>query len=131
MKMRPSALARHVCTLVVVPVLLASAAAATASPAGNSTPLSPQLVRYWTAVGSCETGAGGPPKWDWGSKHRPGEGPLFEGGLGIAATMWQLWASELGLVKLYPHAYDAPALVQMRVAEYGMKTHAARWGCSP
>ena len=82
-------------------------------------------------VGSCETGAGGPPKWDWGSKHRPGEGTLYQGGLGFSATVWQIWASELGLLKLYPHAFDAPPLVQIRVAVYGAKTHGARWGCSP
>jgi hypothetical protein len=93
-------------------------------------PLSPQTVRYWTAVASCETGAGGPPKWDWGSKHRPGEGTVFEGGLGFSATVWQSWAGELGLLKLYPDAFDAPALVQMRVAEYGWRAHNARWGCT-
>ena len=94
-------------------------------------PLSPQGLRYWTAVASCETGGGGPPKWDWGSKHRPGEGTLFEGGVGFSALMWQLWANELGLLKQYPHAYSAPAIVQMRVAEYGLKVRHATWGCSP
>jgi hypothetical protein len=92
--------------------------------------LTPQIIRYWTAVGSCETGAGGPPKWDWGSKHRPGEGTLFEGGLGFSTTVWQNWARELGLLERYPHAFDAPPLVQMRVAQYGLTVHHAHWGCS-
>lgn len=110
--------------------LVAALATAAACAAASAQPLSPQSVRYWIAVASCETGGGGAPKWDWGAKRRPGEGALFEGGLGISAQMWQLWAGELGLLKLYPHAYVAPALVQMRVADYGAKTHGARWGCS-
>ena len=110
-------------------VLVISASAAVTVHASASQPLSPQAVRYWTAVASCETGSGGPPKWDWGSKHRPGEGTLFEGGVGFSATVWQIWAGELGLLKLYPHAYNAPALVQMRVAEYGRTVHKAQWGC--
>ena len=117
-------------THAVVVLLIGTGATAVAASADTTQPLSPQLIRYWTAIGSCETGSGGPPKWDWGSKHRPGEGALFQGGLGIASTMWQLWAGELGLLKLYPHAYDAPPLVQMRVAQYGV-AHGARWGCSP
>ena len=97
--------------------------------AATAPTLTPQLVRHWTAVGSCETGSGGPPKWDWGSKHRPGEGALFEGGLGISALMWKLWAGQLGLLVQYPHAYDAPPLVQMRVAQFGVQTSNAKWGC--
>jgi hypothetical protein len=92
-------------------------------------PLGPQLVRYWTAVAACETGSGGPPKWDWGSKHRPGEGTLYEGGLGISTLMWNLWAGKLGLLAKYPYAYDAPPLVQMQVAQYGVSTSHAVWGC--
>jgi hypothetical protein len=98
--------------------------------ASASQPLSPQTVRYWTAVASCETGGGGPPKWDWGSKHRPGEGTLYEGGLGFSATAWQIWAGELGLLSRYPHAFNAPALVQIGVAQYGRKVHNGYWGCS-
>lgn len=110
-------------------VLLISAWPAGTVHASASQPLSAQTVRYWTAVASCETGSGGPPKWDWGSKHRPGEGTLFEGGVGFSATVWQIWAGELGLLKRYPHAYEAPALIQMRVAEYGRTVHNAQWGC--
>jgi hypothetical protein len=113
----------------IVLVVLISAWAAGAAQASVSQPLSPQTVRYWTAVAVCETGSGGAPKWDWGSKHRPGEGTLFEGGVGFSATVWQIWAGELGLLKRYPHAYNAPALVQIRVADYGAKVHGARWGC--
>src|SRR5262245_48369798 len=124
---RPSRTTR----LGLMAVTLVCAAAPAAALGAGSKPLSPALVRYWTAVGSCETGAGGPPKWDWGSKRRPGEGPLYEGGLGISAAMWAQWAYELGRLNRYPHAYVAPALVQMRVAEYGVDAHGARWGCKP
>ena len=114
-------------TLAVVAA--AALVAVAGARAGSAQPLSPQAIRHWTAVASCETGAGGPPKWDWGSKHRPGEGSLFEGGLGISAQMWQVWAQELGLLNDYPHAYLAPPLVQIRVAVYGATAHGARWGC--
>ena len=105
---------------------LASAAAAHA---GSLQPLSAKAVRHWTSVAACETGGGGPPKWDWGSKHRPGEGTVFEGGVGFSAQMWKVWAGELGILTQFPHAYDAPPLVQMQVAEYGVRTDHATWGC--
>jgi hypothetical protein len=109
--------------------VLASAASDSAALAVGPQPLSAKTVRHWTAVAACETGGGGPPKWDWGSKHRPGEGELYQGGLGISALMWKVWAGELGLLARYPHAYDAPPLVQMQVADYGVTTHHATWGC--
>src|SRR6516162_5644796 len=48
-------------------VILGSASLVASAHAGATQPLSPNLVRYWTAVAACETGGGGPPKWDWGS----------------------------------------------------------------
>jgi len=116
------------------PALLAAATLSLASLAGAAhgaglQPLSAKAVKYWTAVATCETGGGGPPKWDWGSKHRTAEGALFEGGVGFSALMWKVWAGELGLLAEYPHAYDAPPIVQMQVAQYGMKTDHATWGC--
>lgn len=93
--------------------------------------LTPELIRYWTAVAKCETGGGGAPKWDWGSKHRPNEGAFYEGGVGFSTPMWKLWAGELGLLTLYPDAFDAPARVQMTVAQYGATVHKAQWGCKP
>jgi hypothetical protein len=128
---RPSPRTRLRSRLCLVAGALACAAVPASAPGAGAKPLSPALVRYWTAVGSCETGAGGPPKWDWGSKRRPGEGSLYEGGLGISAAMWLQWATELGLAKRYPHGYVAPPLVQMQVAEYGVDAHGARWGCKP
>jgi hypothetical protein len=110
-------------------VVLGSATVVASAHAGTTQPLSPNLVRYWTAVAACETGGGGPPKWDWGSEHRPGEGPNYQGGLGISTPMWRLWAGELGLLARYPQAFDAPPLVQMLVAEYGVAVHHAVWGC--
>ena len=117
--------------LCLVAAALVCACAPAAALGADAKPLGPALVRYWTAVGSCETGAGGPPKWDWGSKRRPGEGSLYEGGLGISAAMWLQWAGELGLLKRYPHGYQAPPLVQIRVAQYGVDSDGARWGCKP
>jgi hypothetical protein len=105
---------------------LASAAAVHAA---GLQPLSAKAVRHWTAVAACETGGGGPPKWDWGSKHRPGEGMLFEGGVGFSAYMWKVWAGELGILERYPHAYDAPPLLQMQVAEFGVDSDHVTWGC--
>jgi hypothetical protein len=110
--------------------LILGAASVVASAHGGATqPLSPELIRYWTAVATCETGGGGPPRWDWGSKHRPGEGPNYQGGLGISALMWRLWAGELGLLARYRQAYEAPPLVQMQVAQYAVTVHRAVWGC--
>ena len=91
--------------------------------------LTPKQIAYWTAVAACETGSGGPPKWDWGTKHRPGEGTNYQGGLGISALMWDTWAGELDLLARFPDAYDAPPLVQMEVAQYGVSVHHAAWGC--
>jgi hypothetical protein len=91
--------------------------------------LNAKAVRHWTAVAACETGGGGPPKWNWGSKNRPGEGALFEGGVGFSAYMWKVWAGQIGILARYPHAYDAPPLVQMQVAEYGVETDQVTWGC--
>jgi hypothetical protein len=109
--------------------VLTLAASDGAALAAGTQPLSARTVRHWTAVAACETGGGGPPKWDWGSKHRPGEGALYQGGLGISMLMWKVWAGELGLLERYPHAYDAPPLVQIQVADYGVRTHDATWGC--
>lgn len=91
-------------------------------------------VRYWTAVGSCETGHlglpdDGPPRWDWGARHRPTEGHVYEGGVGFYHYTWLQWAHDLGLDRRYPHAYMAPPLVQIRVADYGRRVHAGYWGC--
>jgi hypothetical protein len=109
--------------------LILGLASAAAVHAASLQPLNAAQVTHWTAIATCETGSGGPPKWDWGSKHRPGEGSLFEGGLGFSAYVWKLWAGELDILAQYPHAYDAPPLVQMQVAQYGVKTDHAVWGC--
>lgn len=111
---------RYAAATVVVGALLAS------TPASGK--LSPTEVAFWTRVGSCETGSGGPPKWDWGAERRPGEGSSYEGGVGFAASTWRLWASALGLLRRFPHAYLAPAAVQMRVAQYGLGK-GGYWGC--
>ncbi len=118
---RPAALG----TAAVLVACVAGVARAAVTPPA----LTPALISYWTAVAKCETGAGGSPKWDWGSRHRANEGTLYEGGVGFSTAMWKLWAGELGLLELYPDAFDAPARVQMTVAQYGATVHKARWGC--
>ena len=89
-------LLRHRRLAVQAAAILGLASTAAAHAAGLQ-PLSAKVVAHWTAVAACETGGGGPPKWDWGSKHRPGEGTLFEGGVGFSAYMWKVWAGELPL----------------------------------
>lgn len=79
---------------------------------------------FWQRLADCETGG----RWDWGSKHRPHEGHVYEGGLGFYWGTWKLWASHLKLYGIYRHAYLAPPAVQVRVARYGL-AHGGYWGC--
>jgi Iap family predicted aminopeptidase len=58
------------------------------------------------------------------------QGPTYEGGVGFYVGTWRWWAGELGLFRRYPHAYMAPARVQMTVAEYGLTRHRGYWGCN-
>ncbi len=81
-------------------------------------------VQFWDNVARCETGQ----RWDWGAQHRAGEGHTYEGGVGFYWQTWQAWARELGLLRRYPHAYLAPKLVQIQVAEYGLRVHNGYWG---
>lgn len=120
---------RRTGAILATAALVAAGAAGVARSAVPPPPLTPALISYWTAVAKCETGAGGQPKWDWGSKHRSNEGALYEGGVGFSTAMWKLWAGELGWLTLYPDAFDAPPRVQMTVAQYGATVHKAQWGC--
>jgi hypothetical protein len=120
---------RHRWAVLRAAAILGLAAVVAPAQAATTQPLSPKLVKHWTAVAACETGGGGPPKWNWGAEHRPNEGTKYQGGLGISALMWQVWAGELGLLSRYPDAFDAPPLVQMEVAQYGVTVHHAVWGC--
>ena len=66
-----------------------------------------RVPTFWERLATCETGhigqpADGRPRWNWG---------------------------ELGLLRLYPHAYLAPPPVQVRVAEYGF-ARGGYWGCN-
>lgn len=60
---------------------------------------------------------------------RPLEGSRYEGGTGFAASTWRAWAGELGLVRRFPHAYQAPRIVQIAVSDYGWRAHRGSWGC--
>jgi hypothetical protein len=77
---------------------------------------------FWRSLAHCETGG----RWDWGARHRPGEGPRFEGGLGIYAGTWTLWRRQTGVS--FAHAYQAPPEVQVAVASWGL-AHGGYWGC--
>ena len=77
---------------------------------------------FWRSLAHCETGG----RWDWGSRHRPGEGPAFEGGLGFYSSTWTLWRQQLGVS--FVHAWQAPPEVQVTVAAWGL-AHGGYWGC--
>lgn len=79
---------------------------------------------FWDRVAACETGG----RWDWGSRHRPAEGTTYEGGVGFYHGTWVAWAGAVRLLARYPHAYQAPRLVQIAVAQYGY-AHRGYWGC--
>lgn len=112
--------------LIGVALLITAAArGANARPAG--------ITPFWWADGTCETGhigapGDGAPRFDWGKHHRPLEGSKYEGFTGFAVTTWRAWAGDLGLLKRYPHAYDAPPLVQQRVASWAFHRWGG-WGC--
>lgn len=86
---------------------------------------------FWWALGTCETGhigepGDGAPRFDWGRYHRHLEGTLYEGFVGFAASTWRLWAGHVGV--RYAHAWQAPPMVQVRVARYGLSV-GGYWGC--
>ena len=89
---------------------------------------------FWERLATCETGhigepADGRPRWNWGALHRHLEGKTYEGGVGFFWRTWNLWASELGLMRLYPHAY----LARRRSRCASQSTGFARggyWGCN-
>jgi len=85
------------------------------------------IPHFWQSVAQCETGS----RWDWGkyadtSARRPGEGTTFEGGLGFYASTWTLWRTQIHIG--YSHAWEAPAIVQVKVAAWGLE-HGGYWGC--
>jgi hypothetical protein len=86
-----------------------------------------KVPKFWLRVAQCETGA----RWDWGKyaltpARRPGEGTAYEGGLGFYAGTWTLWRTQLHLG--YRYAWQAPPVVQVRVAAWGLE-HGGYWGC--
>lgn len=89
------------------------------TPASGARALTPQQVKYWTAIAACETGG------NWAMS-----GSTYEGGVGFAVTTYRWWARELGYLARYPHAYMAPRLVQMQIAQYGLERYNGYWGCA-
>lgn len=77
---------------------------------------------FWAAVAQCETGS----RWDWGKQHRRGEGHLYEGALGFAASSWSYYAPRAGVHKA--HAYLASPMEQVRVGRY-LLARGGYWGC--
>jgi hypothetical protein len=96
-------------TILLALMLLALVALTVARAAGAG---------YWDRLAWCET------RGNWGMR-----GSTYEGGVGFAVTTWRWWASELGLLERYPHAWMAPRVVQVRVAAYGRNRHRGWWGC--
>ncbi len=90
-----------------------------------------RIPAFWRRLAECETGG----RWDWGRHaHSPTrrhlEGTRFEGGLGFAATTWQVWAKAVRVLDEYPHAWMAPPRIQVRVGAYGLR-RGGYWGCLP
>lgn len=79
---------------------------------------SPGVVAFWTRVQHCEE-----PVTGWQTR-----GSTYEGGVGFYVGTWASWARQLGVYARYPHAWMAPAWVQIAVAEYGYR-HGGYWGC--
>lgn len=77
-------------------------------------------IAAWQRVASCETGA----TWS-------GLGATYQGGLGIWYGNWDRWARHFGLSGRYPDAGDAPAIVQIRLADWAYRHESPRpyWGC--
>ena len=101
----------------LVPLALVAASLLPA-PAGAK----PEVTAYWQQLAHCETAG----RWDWGARHRPGEGRTFVGGLGIYAPNWDAWSSHVGV---RGPAWKASPAEQVRVARWGWQHVRAWWGC--
>ncbi len=82
----------------------------------------------WSSLADCESGSWdansvpmpGTARWDYGA---PGgfvhDGfESYDGGLNFAPSTWTWGASELGYDGEFPHAYQAPARVQVEVGRW-------------
>jgi hypothetical protein len=117
-----SACARALAVVISAVALVALAPAASARRSAG-------VSVFWRQLAQCETGG----RWDWGrfagtARARAAEGTSFEGGLGFAASTWQLWAGAVHVLDEFPHAWMAPPPVQVRVAAYGLH-RGGYWGC--
>lgn len=85
------------------------------------------IPEHWLELARCESGNwhdggasfSGPIRWDWGAPDMelpPWGTDLHHGGLQFAPSTWEWVAGDLGLLDLYPHAYDAPPEIQVQVA---------------
>lgn len=107
-------------------------APATSSPEVERPPVAPSgydhIPDHWLELARCESGNWvdggasftGPIRWDWGAPdmQRPPWGTdLHHGAWQFAPSTWEWVAGDLGLLKKFPHAYDAPPEVQFEVAQ--------------
>lgn len=83
---------------------------------------------HWLELAACESGdwlpdgthVPGSARWDWaapGTDLPPWGTDLHHGGLQFAPSTWAWVAGDLGLLEVFPHAYDAPPSVQVFVAD--------------
>lgn len=83
---------------------------------------------HWLQLADCESGDwidGGASfvpasaRWDWaapGMQLPPWGTDIHHGGLQFAPSTWTWVAGDLGVLDVFPHAYDAPPSVQIWVA---------------
>ena len=88
-----------------------------------------EVAAFWDRVADCETGG----RWWWGRQFRE---PSYEGGVGFAHTTWVAWITDAQgpfrarrLMRWWPHAFEAPRLWQIAVAEWGLRVRGGYWGC--
>jgi len=86
------------------------------------------VPEHWLELADCETGdwldggaafVDGSARWDWakpGTDLPPWGTDLHHGGLQFAPSTWDWVAGDLGLLEVFPHAFDAPPAVQIYVA---------------
>lgn len=92
-------------------------------------PTSASVRAFWDRVAQCETGG----DWQWGSQF---SSPIYEGGVGFATSTWAAWIRDpaapwhrLRPWRWFEHAFEAPRLWQIAVAQFGLTVRGGYWGC--
>ena len=101
----------------------------------------PAIAEHWIRLAECESGnwidggasfESGSARWDWakpGTEVPPWGTRIHHGGLQHHPDTWDWVAGDLGLLEQYPHAYDAPAEIQVQVATEVQRRQG--WGAWP